>query len=319
MPVAAITKRRHAELAGQALKFVAELAQIEPLSPDFDHKLEAIAELGRDTVTTLGARHAGSLAHVAPPPTGGIARAISALRTLAESLEPLRPGNLGAAPRRFGLFAGKPDPAAYFARYNAAQAEIETTLAALTRERDALLRANVALEMESAALIPPLTALAEHMLFAEELALTLTARAYMLAARDPIRAQRLTGEAMSVVQSRLRELAEARALAAQALAVREVITATNARLVEGIEQATATMLLVLRTAIEAARLIASQELVLEGIASLNRAARNLITAETAPDAHASAAALQSAFARLYDALDRLDRERAGSAGRLTTG
>jgi uncharacterized protein YaaN involved in tellurite resistance len=319
MPVPTISKRRHAELAGQALKFVAELVLIEPFSPDFDHKLEAVAELGRDAVTALGARHAGSLAHVAPPPTGGIARAIIALRALAESLEPLRQGNLGEAPRRFGLFATRPDPAAYFARYRAAQGEIEATLSALTRERDALIRANVALETESAALIPPLTALAEHMLFAEELTLTLTARADMLAARDPIRAQRLTGEAMGVVQSRLRDLAEARALAAQALAVREVITATNTRLIEGIEQATATMLLVLRTAIEAARLIAQQELVLDGIASLNRAARNLITAETAPDAESSTAALQSAFARLHDALDRLDSERAGSAARLTTG
>jgi uncharacterized protein YaaN involved in tellurite resistance len=319
MPVPAIPKRRHAELAGQALKFVAELVLIEPLSPDFDHKLEPIEVLGRDTVTALGARHAGSLAHVVPPPTGGIARAIAALRGLAESLEPLRPGNLGSAPRRFGLFAGKPDPAAYFARYRAAQGEIEATLAALTRERDALIRANVALETESAALVPPLTALAEHMLFAEELALTLTARAEVVGARDPIRAQRLTGKAMGVVQSRLRDLAEARALAAQALAVREVITATNSRLIEGIEQATATMLLVLKTAIEAARLIAQQELVLDGIASLNRAASNLITADTAPAAEGSTAALQSAFARLYDTLDRLESERAGSAARLTTG
>lgn len=319
MPVPAIPKRRHAELAGQALKFVAELAQIEPLSPDFDHKLEPIQVLGRDAVTALGERHAGSLAHVAPPPTGGIARAIAALRALAESLEPLRQGNLGEAPRRFGLFATKPDTAAYFGRYRSAQAEIEATLAALTRERDALLRVNVALETESAAIIPPLSALAEHMLFAEELALTLTARTELLATRDPMRAQRLTGEAMGVVQSRLHDLAEARALAAQALAVREVVTATNLRLIEGIEQATATMLLVLRTAIETARLIAQQELVLDGIASLGRAARNLITAETAPDAESSTAALQSAFARLHDALDRLDSERAGSAARLTTG
>lgn len=319
MPVPAITKRRHAELAGQALKFVAELAQIEPLSPEFDHKLEAIGVLGRDAVDALGARHAGSLAHVSPPPTTGIARAIAALRTLAESLEPLRQGNLGEAPRRFGLFATKPDTAAYFGRYRSAQAEIEATLAALTRERDALLRVNVALETESAAMIPPLSALAEHMLFAEELALTLSARTELLATRDPMRAQRLTGEAMGVVQSRLRDLAEARALAAQTLAVREVVTATNLRLIEGIEQATATMLLVLRTAIETARLIAQQELVLDGIASLRRVARNLITAETAPDAESSTAALQSAFARLHDALDRLDSERAGSAARLTTG
>lgn len=319
MPVPAIPKRRHAELAGQALKFVAELAQIEPLSPDFEHKLEAIEALGRDTVTALGARHAGSLAHVAPPPTTGIARAIAALRGLAESLEPLRPGNLGEAPRRFGLLHGRADPKAYFARYRAAGGEIEATLSALTRERDALIRANVALETEGAALIAPLTALAEHMLFAEELALTLTARADTLAARDPVRARRLTGEALGVVQSRLRDLAEARALAAQALAVREVIKATNLRLIEGIEQASATMLLVLKTAIEAARLIAQQELVLGGIASLNRAASNLITAETAPEAEASSAALQSAFARLHDALDRLDSERAGSAARLTTG
>ena len=38
----AITKRRHAELAGQAMKYVAELLLIEPLSPAFDHKLETI-------------------------------------------------------------------------------------------------------------------------------------------------------------------------------------------------------------------------------------------------------------------------------------
>lgn len=319
MPVPAIPKRRHAELAGQALKFVAELTLIEPLSPDFDHKLEAIEALGRDAVAALGARHAGSIAHVAPPPTTGIARAIAALRGLAASLEPLRPGNLAESPRRFGLRRGRADPTAYFARYRTAEGEIDATLSTLTRERDALIRANVALETEGAALIAPLTALAEHMLFAEELALTLTARAEMLAARDPIRAQRLSGEAIGVVQSRLRDFAEARALAAQALAVREVITATNLRLIEGIEHASATMLLVLRTAIEAARLIAQQDLMLDGIAGLGRAASNLITAETAPDSEAGTIALQSAFARLYDALDRLDSERAGSAEGLTTG
>ncbi|WP_181443566.1 toxic anion resistance protein [Porphyrobacter sp. YT40] len=310
MPVPAISKRRHAELAGQALKYVAELAQIEPLSPAFDHKLEAIQTLGSDAIAALGARHAGSLAHVAPPPTEGIAAAIAALRRMAESLEPLRQGNLVEGGKRFGLFAARPDPAAYFRRYRAAQGDIEDALARLTRERDGLLRANVALEVERASLATPLTALSEQALFAEEVALTLEARADAMATREPLHAQRLRSDALHAVRSRQRDIAEARALAQQAVAVREVVSDSNRRLVAGIEQATETMVLVLRTAIAAARLIARQELVLDEIASLNRAASNLIASDAPVCAEADAAALQEAFVRLSHALDQLDQERA---------
>jgi uncharacterized protein YaaN involved in tellurite resistance len=314
--VTAITKGRHAELAGQAMKYVAELLLIEPLSPAFDHKLEAIEALGRDEIAQLSARHAGSLAHVAPPPTGGIARAIMGLRNLAESLEPLRQGNLTGGAKRFGLIPAKPDPKAYFRRYREAQGEIEAALAALTRERDALIRANVTLESEQVGLTPLIARLSEHALFAEEIALTLTARAEALAAREPMKARRLQSDALHTVQTRMRDIAEARALAMQAAALREIVSATNTRLIEGIDEATATMVLVLRTAIEAARLIARQELVLDGIASLRRAASNLIEEDGPAPSDANAEALQSAFAKLYDALDRLDTERAAAPARL---
>lgn len=310
----AITKRRHAELAGQAMKFVAELLLIEPLSPAFDHKLEGIEALGRDAITSLTARQAASLAPVARPRTEAIARAIAALRALADSLAPLREGNLSGGGKRFGLFAAKPDPAAYFRRYLAAQGQIEEALASLTRERDALLRANAALATERAGLAAPLAALAEHALFAEEVALTLAARAEALAAREPMKARRLQSDALHVVRTRQRDIAEAQALAQQAVAVRAVVTETNARLVEAIEQTTAMMVQVLRTAIAAARTLAQQELVLDRIASLNRAASNLITEDAPVPTDASAAALQEAFVRLTDALDRLDGERAAISG-----
>lgn len=305
----AITKRRHAELAGQAMKFVAELLQIEPLSPAFDHKLESIEALGRDTIAAVSARHAGSLAHVAPPPVEGIAQAIAGLRSIAEALEPLRPGNLAQGEKRFGLFASKSDPAAYFRRYTAAQSEIEAALVSLTRARDACLRANVGIEAEESALRPLVAALSEHALFAEEVALTIEARAAMIEPREPMKARRLTADALHTVRTRARDISEAHALTAQALALREIVSATNAELIEGIEQATATMLMVLRTAMEAARLIARQELVLDRIASLNRAASNLISDDGPPDGDQTQA-LQAAFAKLYDALDRLESERA---------
>ncbi len=309
LAVSAITKRRHAELAGQAMKFVAELLLIEPLSPAFDHKLESIEALGRDTIAQASARHAGSLAHLAPPPTSGIAQASAALRSIAAALEPLRPGNLVQGDKRFGLFAAKSDPAAYFRRYLSAQAEIEAALSALTRERDGLLRANIGLEAEGASLRPLVAALEEHALFAEEVALTLEARAATIEPREPMKARRLRADALHTVRTRARDIAEARAVTSQALSLRELVSATNARLIAAIEQATATMLMVLRTAMEAARLLSQQELVLDRIAGLNRAASNLITDDSAPDGD-KAEALQAAFARLYDALDRLESERA---------
>jgi uncharacterized protein YaaN involved in tellurite resistance len=311
--VTAITKRRHAELAGQAMKFVAELMLIEALSPAFDHKLEAIEALGRDTIAAVSARHAGSLAHVAPPPTTGIAQATAALRSIAEALEPLRPGNLAPPPRKgLGLFPIPRGPSAYFDRYLVAQGEIAAALSALTRERDALLRANIGLEAEEAALRPLVADLAEHALFAEEVALTLEARAAMIAAKEPMKAHRLTADALHTVRTRARDIAEARALTTQALAAREIVSGTNAQLIAGIEQATATMLMVLRTAIEASRMLSTRRLVLDGIAGLNRAASNLIEEDGPPSAD-KAEALQAAFARLYDALDRLESERASIA------
>lgn len=316
-----ISKRRRAELAGQAMKYVAELLLIPPMSPAFDHKLEAIEALGRDAIMQLSARHAGSLAHVASPATGGMAQAIAGLRNLAVSLEPLRrgdaQGNLAAGSRLFGLIAAKPDPKAYFQRFGAAQAEIEAALAALTRERDALIRANVTLEAEESAVRQPLAALEEHAVFAEEVALTLTARAQSLAQRDPMAARRLQADALHIVHTRARDIAEARALAQQALAMRSLVRDTNARLIAGIEQALGTMVLVLRTAIEAAQALARQELVLDRIASLNRAASTVIAEHAGAPARASAADLQAAFTRLYDCLDRLESEQASSAARLT--
>jgi uncharacterized protein YaaN involved in tellurite resistance len=311
--VPAITKRRHAELAGQAAKFVAELLLIEPLSPAFDHKLEAIEALGRDTIAAVSARHAGSLACMAPPPTSGIAEAAAALRAIAAALEPLRPGNLAPAPRRrLGLFPISEGPSAYFEQYVAAQTRIEAALAALTRERDALLRANIGLEAEEASLRPLVAALEEHALFAEEVALNLEARAAALEAREPMKARRLTADALHTVATRARDIAEARALTTQALAAREIVSATNARLIAGIEQATATMLMVLRTAMEAARMISRRELVLDRIAGLSRAASNLISDDGAADPDHTRA-LQTAFAKLHDALDRLESERTGIA------
>lgn len=310
LAVSAITKRRHAELAGQAMKFVAELMLIEPLSPAFDHKLEAIEALGRDTIAQVSARHAGSLAHVAPPPTTGIAQASAALRSIADALEPLRPGNLAPPQRKgLGLFPIPRGAGAYFDRYLAAQGEIAAALASLTRERDALMRVNVGLEAEEASLRPLVEALGEHALFAEEVALTLEARAAMIAEKEPMKARRLTADALHTVRTRARDIAEARAVTTQALAARELVSGTNAQLIAAIEQATATMLMVLRTAIEASRMMSSRRLVLDGIAGLNRAASNLITDEGSPAAD-KAEALQAAFAKLYDALDRLESERA---------
>lgn len=311
LAVPPITKRRHAELAGQAAKFVAELLLIEPLSPAFDHKLEAIEALGRDTIAQVSARHAGSLAHVAPPPTGAIAQATAALRSIATALEPMRPGNLAPPPRRgLGLFPIPPGPSAYFHRYTSAQAEIEAALSSLTRERDALLRANIGLEAEEASLRPLVAALEEHALFAEEVALTIEARAAAIQPREPMKARRLTADALHTVRTRARDIAEARALTAQALAVREVISSTNAQLIAAIEQATATMLMVLRTAMDAAKRLARDRLVLDRITGLNRAASNLIT-DDGPPGGDKTQALQAAFAKLYDALDRLESERAG--------
>lgn len=299
------------------MKYVAELLLIEPLSPAFDHKLESIEALGRDEIAALAARQAGSLARVAPPPLEGMAQATAGLRKLAESLEPLRQGNLVAGKKRWGLRPAKTDPRSYFRRYRESQSQIEAALAALTRERDGLIRANVGIEAEQASIGTLVAALSEHALFAEEVALTLAARAEALAAREPMKARRLQSDALHTVQARMRDIAEARAVAMQAVALREIVGTTNARLIEGIDQAIATMVLVLRTAIEAARLLAQQELVLDGITSLRRAASNLIEADDPAAKDAGAEALQAAFARLYDALDRLDTERAATAQRLT--
>ena len=89
------------------------------------------------------------------------------------------------------------------------------------------------------ALRPLVEALAEHALFAEEVALTIEARAAMIADKEPMKARRLTADALHTVRTRARDIAEARAVTTQALSLRALVSGTNAQLIAAIDKALA--------------------------------------------------------------------------------
>lgn len=305
-------KARRSELAGKAAAFTARLLELPPLSPEFAHRVEEIGRIGAGEIARLSGRAARLLGEVSASNSLALQQPLGELQALARGLDPAAAGNLLGATRRFGLIRGQPDPDAYFARYRAAQESIDAALTTLIRERDGVLRSNVTLAGERERMLADMRALEEAGVTARELAVQLEARAEQLAARDPLRADRLRADALFEAQHRAAEIAAQMALAAQGWAALDLIEGNNRGLIAGASRAIETMVLVLRGAKAVADALTRQGLVLDRITALNRISTKLIEDDPSGPVATDAAQLGNAFTQLHAALDQAEssRERA---------
>jgi uncharacterized protein YaaN involved in tellurite resistance len=330
----AVAPGRRAELASTAQSFVDELAALEPGSPEFTRKITDITRLGEQEIRSSSEvsnrmleRPSSSLAAArgrgaASDPQTQVARALQDLRTTITELGPGR-ADLAGPKRALGRIPGGRKLMRYFERYQSAQKQLDTIIAALISGQDELLKDNAAIEHERAALWATLGKLAEYNALAAALDDATAARIAELRATQPERADAMTADALFPIRQRRQDVTTQIAVSVQGYLALDVLRKNNLELIKGVERARTTTVSALRTAVVVAQALENQRLVLDQISALNDATNAMIdrTSELlkqqtgaihqqAASSGVSIDTLQRAFDNVFSTMDAIDGYRA---------
>jgi uncharacterized protein YaaN involved in tellurite resistance len=325
-----IDSARSAELAERAKAFVASLVDQDPHSPDYQKKLDDVANMGRDDIraaanvsNTMLQRPVAALAAARGrgddgDPQRQVAKTLVSLRLEVEDLDPSKnDGGLGQM--LLNLIPFRDKIRSYFAKYASAQGTLDKIIHALQDGQDELLKDNAAIEGEKTNLWDSMNKLQEYSVLTSALDSQLVTQIATIRATDPAKADQLTSDVLFAVRQKHQDLLTQLAVSAQGYLALDVVRKNNVELIKGVERATTTTISALRTAVIVAQALANQKLVLDQITALNTTTSNLIVAtsqmlktqsadisQQSSSATISLESLQTAFQNIYDTIDALD-------------
>jgi uncharacterized protein YaaN involved in tellurite resistance len=330
----AVAPDKRADLEAKAQAFVADLAALEPGSPEFTRKIADITRLGEqeirssaDVSNRMLERPSSSLAAArgrgsSSDPQTQVARALQDLRTTITDLDPGR-ADLTGPKRMLGRIPGGRKLMRYFERYQSAQKQLDAIITALISGQDELLKDNASIEHERANLWATLGKLAEYNTLAAALDDATAARIAELRATDQKRADAMTADALFPIRQRRQDLTTQIAVSVQGYLALDVLRKNNVELIKGVERARTTTVSALRTAVVVAQALENQRLVLDQIGALNDATNAMIDRtsellkqqtgmihEQASSSGVSVDTLQRAFDNVFSTMDAIDGYRA---------
>jgi uncharacterized protein YaaN involved in tellurite resistance len=308
VPVEAEVRTR---IEARARQFVDDLVAAGVRSPAFAAKLNDIATMGQADLRTGGRAAQRMLSH--DTGTGGTARVTAALASLRRIIDDLDPSRATSGVRR--IFGGGDLPARYFARYRDAQVQLDAILRELVAGQDELRRDNAAIDTAQAESRAALARLSEYAALAGALDDTLMERIGTLSAQGGADAAGvLRDEALTAVRQRRQDVLTHLAVAAQGHLALDVVRRNNLELIRGVELARRGTVRALRAAVAASAAVAHEQLVLDRISALDRAAAAEVTGESGESG--GAGALGDAFRELMATMDDLDRYRTEARANL---
>jgi uncharacterized protein YaaN involved in tellurite resistance len=325
-----VDSARAAELAERAKAFVAGLVNQDPHSPDYQTKLDDVANMGRDDIraaanvsNTMLQRPVAALAAARGKGDDGdpqrqVAKTLVSLRLEVEDLDPSKADG-GIGQMLLNLIPFRDKIRSYFAKYASAQGTLDKIIHALQDGQDELLKDNAAIEGEKTNLWDTMNKLQEYSVLTSALDSQLVTQIATVRATDPAKADQLTSDVLFAVRQKHQDLLTQLAVSAQGYLALDVVRKNNVELIKGVERATTTTISALRTAVIVAQALANQKLVLDQITALNTTTSNLIVATSqmlktqsadisaqSSSATISLESLQTAFQNIYDTIDALD-------------
>ncbi len=335
-PVAAITDREAASMVridpSTASKidalvnsYIKSIASLDPQSPDFVTKLNAIQSMGNDEIRQSASVSNRLLdkpvkAMESGPFTKGatVSKSLVDLRRTVEDLDPSQQGLLN--PKHvFGLIPFGNRLRDYFARYQSAQGHLNAIIQALYHGQDELRQDNAAIELEKVNVWDIRGKLEQYVYMAGKLDAALEAQIDQIGQTNPERAKALREDALFYVRQKRQDLLTQLAVNVQGYLALELVRRNNLELIKGVDRATTTTVSALRTAVIVAQALTNQKLVLNQIAALNTTTGNLIEStsamlkeqsgqiqQQAASATISVEKLQAAFANIYATMDMID-------------
>jgi uncharacterized protein YaaN involved in tellurite resistance len=335
-PVAAITDREAASMVrldpSTASKidlivngYIKSIASLDPQSPDFVTKLNAIQSMGDDEIRRSASVSNRLLdkpvkAMESGPFSKGatVSKSLVDLRRTVEDLDPSQQGLL--SPKHlFGLIPFGNRLRDYFGRYQSAQGHLNAIIQALYHGQDELRQDNAAIEQEKVNVWDIKGKLEQYIYMAGKLDAALEAQIDQIGQTNPERGKALREDALFYVRQKRQDLLTQLAVNVQGYLALELVRGSNLELIKGVDRATTTTVSALRTAVIVAQALTNQKLVLNQITALNTTTGNLIEStsamlkeqsgqiqQQAGSATISVEKLQAAFANIYTTMDMID-------------
>lgn len=324
-----VPPERQTEINAQAKAFIAEIAEMNPHSPEYTSKIDGINRLAseqlvasastssrlleRSSTSLAGAKKSGSNAQVQ------VASTLGELRTTVEDLTP-NGADLSVGRKILGIIPGGNKLAKYFQKYETAQTQLNKIIKSLMSGQDELLKDNASLAQEKTNLWETMQGLSEYAVFAKALdAATADKISSMKLAGKVEEANKLDSDVLFPIRQRHQDILTQLAVSVQGYLAIDMIRKNNTELIKGVERARTTTISALRTAVIVAQALANQKMVLDQIDAINTTTNNMIlnTSEMLKDQtgriHQQAATsgvsvetLQKAFDNVFQTMDAID-------------
>jgi uncharacterized protein YaaN involved in tellurite resistance len=305
--------------------YVDQLIALDPHSPTFDSKVEAIHSLGDADIRASAAvsnrllqQPAKALDSGPLSKTSEVSSSLVKLRRTVEDLDPQRQGLLSKK-TLFGIIPFGNKLRDYFAKYESSQRNIDSIIQSLYRGQDELRQDNASLEQEKQNVWAIKDKLQQYLYMSAQLDTALTAKIATLQASDPEKAKALQEDVLFYVRQKRQDLLTQLAVNMQGYLAMDLIRKSNLELIKGVDRATTTTVSALRTAVIVAQALNNQKLVLDQIDALNTTTGNLIEStsellkeqtgkvyDQAASSTINLQQLQTAFNNIYVTMDSID-------------
>ena len=331
-----VPAERQTEIERQAREFVADVAKMDPRTPEFTAKVEGISSIGgkemvasggystrmleRSSTSVAGAKRSGNSAQIA------VASTLGELRSTVEDLTPNQ-ADLGMGRKILGFIPGGNKLAKYFQKYESAQTQLDKIIKSLMSGQDELLKDNASLAGEKVQLWETMQTLSEYAVFARALDAAAVEKIEQTRAAGRIdEAQKLEADVLFPIRQRHQDILTQLAVSVQGYLAMDLIRKNNLELIKGVDRARTTTIAALRTAVIVAQALANQKMVLDQIDAINTTTNNMIlkTSEMLKDQTAriheqasssgvSVETLQKAFDNVFATMDAIDSFRQTAA------
>lgn len=331
-----LSPEERAKLDAQVQQYVGDLSVLDVDGEDFKKLVGAMEQFGNaevvasaDVSNRLLERPLRAMAAGPVDPGNNVGKGLSELRSVVESLDPSRSGDLLSVRKLLGVIPFGNRLRQYFDKYQSAQSHLQAIIETLRRGKDELLRDNAAIEEQKAQMWALMQRLEGMIYLSKSIDEELGRKVAALETSDPARAQTVKQSALFPVRQKRVDLLTQMAVNVQGYQALDLIKKNNAELVKGVDRATTTTVSALRTAVTTAQALTNQRLVLAQISALNATTSKMIesTSQMLKDQGAEIyrqaaeptiqlAQLHQAFENVYAAMDAVDSYKAKAADSL---
>ncbi|MHA3704286.1 toxic anion resistance protein [Jatrophihabitans sp. YIM 134969] len=313
-------------LQQRAAGFAAELASVDAKSPEFTKKVASITSMGTNELRASAQvsnrmldRPAAALGKNGGDAQTRVAGSLVELRNVVTDLDPNR-ADLTGIKKVLKWLPGGDKIAAYFARYESAQSQLDAIIKALSSGQDELRKDNASIDTEKQNMWTTMGKLSEYNQLASALDDAIVQKiAELEAAGRTDDANALKSDALFEIRQRRQDIQTQMAVSVQGYMALDLVRKNNVELIKGVERAQTTTLAALRTAVIVSQALSRQKLVLDQITALNATTSDLIQStseqlklqgaqinQQAASSTIEIEKLQAAFDNVFQTMDALD-------------